>query len=69
MDGWMEYQVSERAKELTQEAHRRRLARALKAARRGECPSRYQRLLGWLANTVLHRLRVQASRKPSSGCC
>jgi hypothetical protein len=69
MDGWMEYQVSERAKQLTQEAHRGRLVRALKAARRGRCRSPYQRLLSRLANTVLHRLRVQASRKPSSGCC
>ena len=69
MDGWMEYQVSERAKELTQEAHRGRLVRALKAARRGGCCSPYQRLLSWLANTVLHRLGAQASRKASSGCC
>jgi hypothetical protein len=69
MDGWMEHRVSERAKELTQEAHRGRLVRALKAARRGERPSPYQRLLGWLTNTVLHRLGTQGSRKPSSGCC
>ena len=69
MDCWMEYWVSERAKELTQEAHRGRLVRALKAARRGKRPSAYQRLLGWLANTILHRVRAQASRKPSSGCC
>ena len=69
MDGWMEYWASERAKELMQEAHRGRLVRALKAARRGERPSLYQRLLGWLANTVLHRLGAQGSRKPSSSCC
>ncbi len=69
MDGWMEFRVSERAKELTQEAHRGRLVRALKAAERGERTPPYQRLLGWLAHTVLHRLGAQGSRKPSSGCC
>ena len=69
MDGWMEYWASERAKELMREARRGRLARALKADRRGAPPSPYQRLLSWLANTVLHRLGAQASRKASSGCC
>ncbi len=69
MDGWMEFRVSERAKELMQEAHRGRLVRALKADRRDERPSPYQRLLGSLANAVLHRLGAQASRKSASSCC
>ncbi len=61
MDGWMEFWVSERAKELRQEAYQAHLARDhLKVARRGEFPSPYQRILGWLASTVLHRLGVRA---------
>ena len=69
MDGWMEYSVSERAKELRQEAYQAHLARDLKAARRGAFPSPYQRILGWLASTVLHRLGVGAPGTPSSDCC
>ena len=69
MDAWMEFWVSERAKELRQEAYRARLARDLKAAHRGEFPAPYQRVLGWLARAGRYWLGVRASRKPSSGCC
>jgi len=69
MDGWMEFWVSERAKELRQEVYQARLARDLKAAHRGEFPTPYQRVLGWLARTGRCWLGVRASRKPSSGCC
>ena len=69
MDGWMEYWASERAKELMREARRGRLARALKADRRGAPPTLYQRLLSWLARTGRYWLGVRASRTPSSGCC
>ena len=69
MDGWMEFWVSERAKEVRQEAYQAHLARDLKATRRGAFPSLYQRILGWLASTVLHRLGVGAPRTPSSDCC
>ncbi len=69
MDGRMEYWISERARELRQEAHQARFVRDLKAARRGEHPSPSQRLWVWLARTGQHWLGVRASRKPSSGCC
>ncbi len=69
MGGWMEFWVSERAKELRQEAYQAHLARDLKAAHRGEFPTLYQRVLGWLARTGRYWLGVRASRKPSSGCC
>ena len=69
MDGWMEYWISERARELRQEAHQARLLRDLKAVRRGEHTSPSQRLLGWLAHTGLHWLEVWITRKPSRECC
>jgi hypothetical protein len=69
MDGWMEFWVSERAKELRQEIHQARLVRDLKAARQGEHPSPSQRFLGWLTRAGQHWLKVRATRKPSSGCC
>ena len=69
MGGWMEFWVSERAKELRQEVYQARLARDLKAAHRGEFPTPYQRVLGWLARTGRYWFGVRASRKPSSGCC
>lgn len=45
MHGWMEFWGSERARELSREACRGRLIKALKTVRRGERPSLYQRLL------------------------
>jgi hypothetical protein len=69
MDGWMKYWISERARELRQEAHQARLVRDLKAARRGEYTSTSQRLLGWLARTGQHWFEVWITRKPSRECC
>ncbi len=64
MDGRMEYWISERARELRQEAHQARLVRDLKAARRGEHPSPSQGVLVWLARTGQHWLEVWITRKP-----
>ncbi len=69
MGGWMEFWVSERVKELRQEAYQARLVRDLKASRRGEFPTLYQRVLAWLTRTGRYWLGVRASRKLSSGCC
>jgi hypothetical protein len=68
MYGFMEFWGSERAEELRQEAHRGHLARDLKAAHRGEFPTPYQRVLGWLARTGRYWHGVRSSRTPSSGC-
>jgi hypothetical protein len=64
MDDWMEYWISERARELRQEAHQARLVRDLKAARRGGFHSPpYQGLLDWLVR--ISRVPLTTGRWPS----